>query len=104
MSSNKKIKSAITTEGRENQLIALAMDLVEKRIVEGTATSQEVTHFLRLGSTRERLEKERLEKDIDLLVAKKINLESLERMERIAEDAVNAMRRYSGSINDEEDI
>ena len=64
-----KMRPALTPEAREGQLIALATDLVEQRLRDGTATSQEVVHFLRLGSMRERLEREKLENENILLGA-----------------------------------
>lgn len=64
-SSGKKIRPALTPEARENQLISLAVDLVEQRLLDGTASAQEVTHFLKLGSMREKLERENSRKRID---------------------------------------
>ena len=66
----KKIRPALTPEARENQMISLAMDLVEQRLLNGTASSQETTHFLKLGTAKEKLERERLEKENELLKAK----------------------------------
>jgi hypothetical protein len=90
------IRPALTPEARENQLIELAMDLVEKRILEGTASSQETTHFLKLGSQKARLEKEALEKQIELMEAKKNNLAATAQMGEMYEEAIKSMRRYSG--------
>lgn len=101
--SNKKRPPATTPEGRENQLIALAMDLVEKRIIAGTASSQETTHFLKLGSTKERLEKEILEKQKDLITAKTEAIQSAKRVEELYVNALNAMRSYSGNKREEDD-
>ena len=72
------------------------MDLVEKRILEGTASSQETTHFLKLGSQKARLEKEALEKQIELMEAKKNNLAATAQMGEMYEEAIKSMRRYSG--------
>lgn len=94
--SKRTIRPALTPEARENQLIELAMDLVEKRILEGTASSQETTHFLKLGSQKARLEKEALEKQIELMEAKKNNLAATAQMGEMYEEAIKAMRRYSG--------
>lgn len=94
--SKRTIRPALTPEARENQLIELAMDLVEKRILEGTASSQETTHFLKLGSQKARLEKEALEKQIELMEAKKNNLAAASQMGELYEEAIKAMRRYSG--------
>ena len=94
--SSSKMRPALTPEARENQLISLATDLVEKRLREGTASSQETTHFLKLATTKARLEKEILEKQKDLITAKTEALQSSKRVEELYEDAINAMRRYSG--------
>jgi len=93
------LRPALTPEGRENQLISLAMDLVEQRLRDGTATSQEVTHFLRLGSPMNRLEEEKLKKEIELLEAKKSDLESREKVEELYSEAMKAFGIYSGQTN-----
>lgn len=95
-----KRRPASTPEGRENQLIALAIDLAEKQLMEGTASSQVISHFLKLGSTKERLEKEKLASETALLSAKKTRLESEDRIEALYENALNAMRSYSSSDGD----
>ncbi len=94
--SSKKIRPALTPEARENQLISLAVDLAEKQLMEGTASSQVITHYLKLGSTKERIEKEILEKQKELIDAKTENLKSTKRVEELYADALNAMRDYSG--------
>ena len=92
----KKIRPALDPAARENQMIALAMDLVEQRLLDGTATSQEVTHFLKLGTERERLERERLRVENELSRAKKEALASQKRMEELYSEAIAAMKRYAG--------
>jgi hypothetical protein len=87
---------ATTLEGRENQVVAAAFDLAEKQILEGKASSQVITHFLKLGSTREQLEKERLKHENALLQAKAENLASQARYEQLVEQALIAMRSYQG--------
>ena len=89
-------------EEHENRMIALAMSEVEDRIRKHTATSQELTHFLKLATTRERLEKEKLEREIEFLKAKKEALESTQQYEAMVKDALNSLKRYSG--NDEDEI
>lgn len=91
------MRPALTPEARENQLIALAVDLAEKQLIEGTASSQVITHYLKLGSTKERIEKEILEKQKDLIDAKTQSLQSTKRIEELYTNALNAMRKYSGS-------
>lgn len=94
--SGRKIAPALTPEARENQLISLASDLAERQMREGTAASQVITHFLKLGTTRERLEQERLHRENLLLSAKVDQLASSKRVEELYEEALQAMRRYSG--------
>ena len=101
--SQKRIRPATTPEARENQLISLAIDLAEKQLLEGTASSQVITHYLKLGSTKERIEKEILEKQKDLIEAKTQSLKSAERMEELYTNAINAMKRYSGYGDLDED-
>lgn len=98
-----KMRPALTPEAREGQLISLATDLVEQRLRDGTATSQEVVHFLRLGSMRERLERERLENENILLRAKTEALESQANMEKIYSDAIRAMQRYTGNYDEDDE-
>lgn len=93
----KRRPPAMTPAARENQLIALAYDAVEKKIRSGNASSQELTHFLKLGSTREQLEQERLMREVDLLVKKAEGMESASRIEALYEDAIAAMRDYDGT-------
>lgn len=97
----KKMRPALTPEARENQMIALAVDLAEQQLREGTASSQVITHFLKLGSTKERIEKEILEKQKELISAKTESLQSAKRIEELYDDAIKAMRKYGG--NDEAD-
>ena len=88
---------ATTPEARENQMISLAVDLAEKQLANGTASSQVITHYLKLGSTKERIEKEILEKQKDLIVAKTESIQSAKRVEELYINALNAMREYTGS-------
>lgn len=85
-----------TEEGRENQLVSLAIDLAERQLTEGTASSQVITHYLKLGSTREKLEQERLHRENLLLEGKVEMLASAKRVEELYEQALNAMRMYAG--------
>lgn len=97
-----KMRPALTPEARENQLIALAVDLVEERLRNGTASSQETTHYLKLGSPKARLEKEKLEREVELLRAKTEALESAKHIEQLYTEAITAMRRYSGHGDSDE--
>ena len=95
----KRIRPALTPEARENQLIALAVDLVEQRLLDGSASSQETTHFLKLGSMKNQLEMEKLREENKLLKAKTESIQSAKRVEELYAEAINAMRRYSGNSN-----
>lgn len=94
--SEKTMRPALSPEARENQLIYLATNLAERQLMEGTASSQVITHYLKLGSTRERLEKERLAEENKLLKAKTEAIESSKHVEELYDNAIKAMRKYSG--------
>lgn len=89
-------RPALTPEARENQLISLAVDLAEQQLRDGTASSQVISHYLKLGSTKASLEKEKLERENELLKAKTENLESAKRVEELYKNALDAMRNYNG--------
>ena len=94
---------AITVEAREEQLIALAVNLAEKQLIEGTASSQVITHYLKLGSSKERLEKQLLAEQVKATEAKTEALKSAKRVEELYAGALRAMREYSGQDNEPED-
>lgn len=94
-------RPARTVEGRERQLIDLAVDLAEKQLREGTASSQVITHYLKLGSTREKLEVERLKHENELTKAKTKSIESSTNMEELVSDAIRAIKEYRGASPDE---
>jgi EAL domain-containing protein (putative c-di-GMP-specific phosphodiesterase class I) len=94
--SSRKMRPALSPEARENQLVSLAVDLAEKQLRDGTASSQVITHYLKLGSTKERIEKEILEKQKELIEAKTQSLQSAQRIEELYKNALDAMRNYSG--------
>lgn len=100
---NKNIRPALTPEARENQLIYLATELAEQQLKDGTASSQVITHYLKLGSTKERIEKEILEKQKELISAKTEALQSTKKIEELYANAITAMRQYNGHINSDED-
>lgn len=89
-------RPATTPEARENQLVSAAFDLAEEQIRERTASSQVITHFLKLGTAREKLEMKRLEADVELSRAKIEAIESHKRIEGLYVDAIDAMRAYAG--------
>lgn len=94
---------AKSNEERENQLIALAVDRAEQQLRDGTASSQVIVHYLKLGSTKERLEKEMMEEQKKLLEAKTEMISSAKRVEELYSKALSAMRMYSGEEDDEDD-
>lgn len=100
---SRKMRPALSPEARENQLISLAVDLAEKQLLEGTASSQVITHYLKMGSTKERIEKEILEKQKELISAKTQSLQSSQKIEELYTNALNAMRNYSGNGGDYDD-
>lgn len=97
----RKMRPALTPEARENQMISLAVDLAEKQLMEGTASAQVITHYLKLGATTAKLEKEKLERENELLRAKTDALKAAERVEELYTNAINAMRNYSGYGSEE---
>lgn len=94
---SQKNHSASTMDGRENELINLAYNAAEERIRNGTASSQEIVHFLRLGSAKERMEREQMEADIKLKEAKIKALEDADHLEKVYQDAIDAMKKYTGN-------
>lgn len=92
----RKIRPALTPEARESQLISLAYDLVEQRLLDGTASSQETTHFLKMGSEKARVELEKLRLESELAKAKTDSIQSQKRVEELYSEALNAMRNYAG--------
>lgn len=99
----RKVRPALSPEARENQLISYAVDLAEQQLRDGTASSQVITHFLKLGSTKERIEKEILEKQKGLIEAKTKAYQSSEEIKEMYTAALKAMRTYSGQGGDEEE-
>lgn len=102
--SQRKRPPALTLEAREDQLISLAIDLAEKQLEEGTASAQVITHYLKLGSTKEKLEKEMMKEQKKLLEAKTESIQSAKHIEELYSSALKAMRSYSYSGDqDDED-
>lgn len=92
--------TASTPEGRENEMIMLAYQEVERRIRDHTATSQELCHFLKMGSEKERLEREKLEVEMELQRVRADSIESGKYMEELYNNAIAAMKLYSGAEED----
>ena len=93
---------ATTPEAREAQMVSLAVQLAEKQLAEGTASSQVITHYLKLATSRERLEQEKLRRENALLEAKAESMASMQRVEEMYSQALNAMRTYAGQDSGDE--
>lgn len=100
--SSRKMRPALSPEAEENQMISLAMDLAKQQLQDGTASSQLITEFVKRGSTKARIEQEILEKQKELIEAKTQSLQSAQRIEELYENALDAMRNYSGQNNSED--
>lgn len=101
--STRKMRPALTPEAREKQMISLAMDRAEEQLRDGTASSQVICHFLKLASSKEKLEKERLEEENKLLRAKAEAIKSSESSEELYKNAIKAFSRYSGHGSEYDD-
>lgn len=99
----RKPKTATSPAARENQVIAMAYDLAEKQIREGTASAQVITHFLKMGSEKEREEREMMREQKRLIAAKTDSLEHSKKMESLFTDALKAIKEYSGGGRMDED-
>lgn len=93
-------RGALTVEDRENQLISAAVKLAEQQLRDGTASSQVITHFLKLGSTREKAEREKMQLENELLKARKQSLDAEARVEELYQNAIQAVRRYQGNYHE----
>ena len=98
----RKSRPALTPEARENQLIAAAYDLAEKQIMEGTASSQVLTHFLKQGTVKAQIELEKLRRETELIKAKEEALQSAKQTQVLYEEAIAAFRLYNGYESREE--
>ena len=95
-----KPKKPKTEKGREKQMVALAVDLAEQQLRDGTASAQVITHYLKLATEKEKLEREILAVQKELITEKTKALKSMKQMEDLYTKAIEAMKHYSG--NDEE--
>lgn len=96
--SRKKSEPALTPEAREKEMINLAMNVAEEQLRNGTASSQVITHFLKLGTEKEKLEREKLERENKLLTTKAEVLESTKHIEELYQKAMNAFTNYRGGL------
>lgn len=97
----RKSAPARTPEARQNQLIALAYDEAESQIRNHKASSQVITHFLKLGSIKEQKELMLLEHQVELMKAKTEAIQSQKKVEELYENALSAMRSYQGAPDEE---
>lgn len=104
MPRSSKRPPARTPEARENQLISLAVDLAEKQLIDGTASAQVITHYLKLATVKSSLENEKLRKENEFLEAKSEVLKSQQKVEAMYTEAIEAMRSYSGQTTDDSEI
>lgn len=88
---------AVSAEQRENQMINLAVDLAEKQLREGTASSQVITHFLKLATVRESLERTKLERENELLAARSRDIEDQKKSKQDYGEVLDAFKNYRGS-------
>lgn len=95
-------KPSLDPEVRQNQLISYAIDLVEQRLLDGTASSQETTHFLKLATQKSKLENQLLEAQTEMAIAKKELMRSQKRSEELFEEAIKAFKNYSGQGDPDE--
>ena len=96
----RKRRSALTPEGREQQMIGLAMDLAEQQLIDGTASPSVIAHFLKLGSTREALDQQHISKKMEHIDAQIDSIHSTAQAEELYKNALDAMRLYSGNTNE----
>ena len=101
--SNSPLRPPTSLEAQENLMISLAVQCAEKQLRDGTASSQVITHYLKLGSSKERIEKEILEKQKELIEAKTKNLNSNSEAKELYNKALEAFRRYSGAGGDDDE-
>lgn len=95
------VPPAKTPEGREQQLMSLAFDLVEKRLLSGEASAQETVHFLKLASSREGLERKKIEQEINLNTMKERQIAANTQNSAVYAEALEAFRKYSGQEPDD---
>ena len=99
-------RPAFTAEDRQNRLTALAMDLAEERLRDGTASNQMICHFLKLGAEKEKseLDKKNLEEEINLKIAKREAIAGAKHIEELYTNALRAMQSYSGQVETDENV
>lgn len=99
----RKKRKALSAEARENEMIALAVDLAEDQLRNGKASTQVICHYLKLATKKEELEQNMLARKVELVTAQTENIKSAARVEELYKDAIAAMQIYSGGDSNEED-
>lgn len=99
----RRTRPALTPEAREQQMISYAVDLAERQLLDGTASSQVITHFLKLATTKARLEEKKIEQEIELNKARTKAIDNMEESRVLYENAIKAMREYSGYGGSDDD-
>ena len=99
----RRMRPGLTPEARNSQLMSMATDLAEQKLRDGTAPTQIIVHYLRMATEKDKLEREILRKQEELMEAKRQNLQSQKRYEDLVSNALEAMRRYSGNSGSDED-
>lgn len=100
LQNSREFPTAMSSEARESQISSLAYDLVEQRMRDGTATSQETCYFLKLANPNQKLQKKKLEKEIELLEAKTEQIQAARKMDEVYMEAINAFKLYGGNQDD----
>lgn len=95
-SSSQDTRPTLSTEAREQRMISLAVGLAEKQLMDGTASSQVITHYLKLATDKARLENEKLREENKLLRAKTESIQNEQKREELYEEVIKVMKTYSG--------
>lgn len=99
---SKRRSPAMTLEDREDQLVLLAVNLAEQKLLDGTASNSLINHYLSLGSTKAKLEREKLAKENELLRAKTSQIKAEESSEALYRDVIRAMTHYQGDDSEDD--
>lgn len=96
----KRPRPVLDPESRENQMVGLAVDLAEKQLIDGTASAAVITHYLRLGTEKAKLDRLKLEKEVALISAKAASIEASHDNESLAKQVMESMKSYGMSRAD----
>ena len=90
----------LTPEGQENRNISLAMDLAEQQMRDGTASSAVIVHFLKLGTEKSKLEREKLIHENELLRVRANAIEASSYSDELTNKVLEALKKYGGDFDD----